>query len=98
MFAPCVGLEQKDKEYGFEVISIGSGMVDTSMQLAVRSKTSDEFAMADFFKQASEDGKLQEPSKVAEKIYAMLKLNQNLNILREREAKLAGNAPLELLN
>jgi len=28
--------------------------------------------MADFFKQAFEDGKLQEPSKVAEKIYTIL--------------------------
>ncbi len=72
MFAQCVGLEQKDKEYGVEVISIGPGMVDTSMQLAARSKASDKFAMADFFKQAFEDGKLQEPSKVAEKIYAIL--------------------------
>jgi benzil reductase ((S)-benzoin forming) len=73
MLAQCVGLEQKDKEYGFEVNSIGPGMVNTSMQLAVRSKTSDEFAMAGFFKQAFEDGKLQEPSKVAEKIYAILR-------------------------
>ena len=72
MFTQCVGLEQKDKEYGFEVNSIGPGMVDTSMQLAVRSKTSDEFAMADFFKQAFKDSKLQEPSKVAEKIYTIL--------------------------
>ena len=53
--------------------SIGPGMVDTSMQLAARSKTSDEFAMAAFFKQAFEEGRLQEPSKVAEKIYAILK-------------------------
>jgi benzil reductase ((S)-benzoin forming) len=73
MLAQCVGLEQKDKEHGFEVISIGPGMVDTSMQLAIRSKTSDEFAMADFFKQAFEDGKLQKPSKVAEKIYLILR-------------------------
>lgn len=29
---------------------------------------------------------------------ALLKLSQNLNILREREAKYAGNAPLDLLN
>lgn len=73
MLAQCVGLEQKDKEYGFEVNSIGPGMVNTSMQLAVRSKTSDEFAMADFFKQAVEDGKLQEPGIVAEKIYTILR-------------------------
>ena len=72
MFAQCVGLEQKNKEYGFEVIAIGPGMVDTSLQHAARSKTSDEFAMAGFFKQAFENGKLQEPSKVAEKIYVIL--------------------------
>lgn len=72
MFAQCVGLEQKNRENGFEVISIGPGMVDTPMQQAVRSKNSDEFAMVDFFKQAFEDGKLQEPGKVAEKIYTIL--------------------------
>ncbi len=33
-------------------------MVDTAMQLAVRSKASDEFAMANFFKQAFKDNKL----------------------------------------
>ncbi|HCB49762.1 MAG TPA: hypothetical protein DEP47_09610 [Chloroflexi bacterium] len=72
MFAQCVGLEQKNREYGFEVISIGPGMVDTSMQQAVRSKSSDEYAMADFFKQAFEDGRLQKPDNVAEKIYTIL--------------------------
>lgn len=72
MFAQCIGFEQRDKKYGFEVISIGPGMVETSMQKTARSKTSDEFAMADFFRQAFEDGKLQEPGKVAEKIYSIL--------------------------
>jgi benzil reductase ((S)-benzoin forming) len=72
MFAQCIGLEQKNRENGFEVLSIGPGMVDTSMQQAVRSKRSEEFAMADFFKQAFEDGKLQEPDKVAEKIFTIL--------------------------
>lgn len=72
MLAQCVGLEQKDKEFGFEVHTIGPGMVDTSMQQAIRSKTSDEFVMAGFFKQAFEDGKLQDPDKVAEKIYTIL--------------------------
>ena len=72
MFAQCVGLEQKNKEYGFEVICIGPGMVDTYMQQVARSKTIDEYAMADFFKQAFEDGKLQKPDIVAEKIYTIL--------------------------
>jgi benzil reductase ((S)-benzoin forming) len=72
MFAQCVGLEQKDKEYGFEMICIGPGIVDTSMQQTARSKSSDEYTMADFFKQAYEDGKLQKPNNVAEKIYTIL--------------------------
>lgn len=32
----------------------------------------DEFAMADYFKQAFKDGKLQKPEIVAEKIYTIL--------------------------
>jgi hypothetical protein len=47
-------------------------MVDTAMQQAARSKSSEEFAMADFFKQAYEEGKLQDPYEVAEKIYTIL--------------------------
>lgn len=72
MFGRCVGLEQEDKQHGFQVISIGPGMVDTSMQKAIRSKSSDEFAMADYFKQAHEDGKLQDPDIVAGKILTIL--------------------------
>ena len=72
MFAECIGLEQENNQNEFEVNSIGPGMVDTSMQRTVRSKPSDEFAMADFFKQAFEDGRLREPVEVAEKIYTIL--------------------------
>lgn len=72
MFAQCVGVEQKDRPGGFEVVSIGPGMVDTDMQLTVRSKSSEEFAMADFFKQAHADGQLQDPAAVAGKIVALL--------------------------
>jgi len=72
MFAQCVGLEQKNSESGFEVISIGPGMVDTSMQQAIRLKSSDEYESSDFFRQAFKDGKLQKPENVAEKIYAIL--------------------------
>jgi len=72
MFAQCVGLEQQDRPGGFEVVSIGPGMVDTDMQRTVRSKASDEFAMADFFKQAHAKGQLQDPANVAAKILALL--------------------------
>ena len=72
MFAQCLGLEQQDRDGGFEIVSIGPGMVDTDMQQTVRSKSSEEFAMADFFKQAHAEGKLQDPAAVAGKILAIL--------------------------
>jgi benzil reductase ((S)-benzoin forming) len=73
MFAQCVGLEQKDKEYGFEVITIGPGMVDTYMHQMARSKNKDEYIWADLCKQVYEEGKLQNPVDVAENIYFILK-------------------------
>jgi benzil reductase ((S)-benzoin forming) len=72
MFARCVGLEQNDQEYGFEVITIGPGMVDTYMQQVARSKTKEEYASADFMRQAFEQGMLEKPEVVAEKIYLIL--------------------------
>ncbi len=72
MLAQCVGLEQKDKAYGFEVITIGPGMVDTYIQQVARSKTSEEFAGSDYFRQAFEQGMIAKPDAVAEKIYRIL--------------------------
>jgi len=72
MFTQSVGIEQKDREFGFEVITIGVGMVDTAMQQTIRSKTAGEFAMADYFKRAFKDGQLEERGKAAEKIYTIL--------------------------
>ena len=72
MLAQCVGLEQKEKEYGFEVITIGPGMVDTYMQQVARSKTVEEYTSADFLRQAYEQGMLQKPEIVAEKIVTIL--------------------------
>jgi benzil reductase ((S)-benzoin forming) len=67
MLAQCVGLEQKDKEFCFEVITIGPGMVDTYMQQVARSKTVEEYASSDFCRQAFEQGMLEKAESVAEK-------------------------------
>ena len=72
MFGQVVGVEQADKEFGFEVNSIGPGMVETSMQQTVRSQPGDTFAMTGYFKQAFEEGKVQKPEVVADKIYTIL--------------------------
>lgn len=73
MFVQCVGLEQISTENLFEIVAIDPGMVNTSMQQAVRSKPSNEFAPAALFRQAFNDGKLQKPDDVARRIHAALR-------------------------
>jgi NAD(P)-dependent dehydrogenase (short-subunit alcohol dehydrogenase family) len=72
LFAQAVGLEQKDKEYGFEVITIGPGTVDTYMYQVARSKNKEDYLWVDLAKQMYEKGELEKPGKVAEKIYIIL--------------------------
>ena len=72
MFAQCVGNEQKEIEYGFEMITIGPGMVDTDMQQQARSQNKEDYVWVDIAKQVYEKGELQDPGEVAEKIYTIL--------------------------
>ncbi len=72
MFSRCVGGEQSDKESGFEVVSINPGMVETAMQELARSKTIEEFKMADFFREARETGKVRELEEVVGEIKTIL--------------------------
>jgi len=77
MFARCVGLEQGQKEGGFETVSINPGMVETSMQVTARSKTDGEFKMAPYFKEAHASGKVQELDPVVGKIAKVLMQHQD---------------------
>jgi benzil reductase ((S)-benzoin forming) len=77
MFAQCVALEQKDEEFGFEVITIGPGMVDTYMQQVARSKTVEEYPSAYLLKEAFDKGLLEKPETVAEKIVIILENKYN---------------------
>jgi benzil reductase ((S)-benzoin forming) len=72
MLAQCIGNEQKEIEHGFEVITIGPGMVDTYMQQVARLKTVEEYASSEFCRQAFEQGMLEKPEIVAEKIVTIL--------------------------
>ena len=72
MFSQCVGNEQKEKEYGCEMITIGPGMVDTSMQQEARSQNKEDYVWVYIAKQVFENGELQDPGEVAEKICVIL--------------------------
>lgn len=72
LFTQAVGGEQQSRENGVEVIAFNPGMVDTPMQEKSRSKSTEEFASAGFFKQAKEEGRLQERSDVIDKILTVI--------------------------
>lgn len=72
MFARCVGAEQEGREHGFEIVSLSPGMVETSMQQTARSKTAEEFAGADWFREAFASGRVQERGDVVGKMVKVL--------------------------
>ena len=76
MFTRAVGLEQQSIENGFEVVAFSPGMVETSMQKTIRSKTSQEFASADRFKQAKQMGRVQERSEIMDRLIALIEDHQ----------------------
>ena len=65
MFTRCVGVEQAGNENPIEIIAVDPGMVETEMQKTARGKSSDAFAMANFFKEAFTNGDLQSPEALA---------------------------------
>lgn len=58
MFTKCVGMEQGNDASPVELVAVDPGMVETEMQRTARGLTSDEFAMADYFRAAYTGGKL----------------------------------------
>lgn len=73
MLAQCISLEQTGKNAGVEIVSISPGMVETSMQQAMRKKPEDEFAQAAYFRQAAAERRVQPVEEVIDRIVTILR-------------------------
>jgi benzil reductase ((S)-benzoin forming) len=73
MFTKTVGLEQQQKQFPTTVISFSPGIMDTTMQTTIRSKTEKEFESVQTFQAYKEEGMLRTPTFVAEALLKFLK-------------------------
>ncbi|PCJ62130.1 MAG: hypothetical protein COA79_05430 [Planctomycetota bacterium] len=74
MFSKCIALEEKRKPFGANIYSISPGVIETTMQDTIRSKTIDEFPMINKFLDLKENNLLKSPQEVAEKFKAFIDL------------------------
>lgn len=71
MFTMTAGLELENNGSNSKVIAFSPGLMDTDMQVTIRSSSEDAFADVDTFKNYKESGSLRSPDTVAE---ALVKL------------------------
>lgn len=68
----CMALEQKNVPYPVVIVSFTPGVVDTSMQQAIRRATPEDFPDRERFITLAEEGKLLEPDSVSQVLISIL--------------------------
>jgi NAD(P)-dependent dehydrogenase (short-subunit alcohol dehydrogenase family) len=71
-FSRCVALEEALKTGGAKICSLAPGVIDTSMQLQLRSAPQDAFPDRDSFARLKTGGQLTEPGEAARRVLAWL--------------------------
>ncbi|MCO5259641.1 MAG: SDR family NAD(P)-dependent oxidoreductase [Crocinitomicaceae bacterium] len=72
MYAQTIYLEEKERGRNIKMYSVSPGVVDTDMQLKMRSVSSAKFSSADTYKTLKKNKELQNPEQIAEKIMCLL--------------------------
>jgi benzil reductase ((S)-benzoin forming) len=71
-FTRCVALEEAGKPNGARICSLAPGVIDTDMQVQLRSAEADQFADIGTFIGLKEKGALTSPSEAAARVLAVL--------------------------
>ena len=71
-FSSCVALEEASKPNGARIVSLAPGVIDTDMQVQLRSASSDDFPDAGNFAQLKSDGSLLSPQDAGARVLAWL--------------------------
>src|SRR5699024_28480 len=82
MYTKTVALEQVEKKTGHKIIAFSPGIMDTDMQGKIRESTYDEFIQIDTFKNYKEQNELRHPDTVADALYHILQVRNNLRMER----------------
>ncbi|MDP6200600.1 MAG: hypothetical protein QF531_07465, partial [Candidatus Poseidonia sp.] len=65
-------LAEEGEADNITAVSVAPGIVDTPMQLAIRSATEDDFPLRDNFVRYHEDGQLAQPETVARALFGLI--------------------------
>ena len=71
-FSSCVALEEAAKPHGAKIVSLAPGVIDTDMQVQLRSAASDDFPDVQRFAQLHSAGQLTSAQDAAERVLAWL--------------------------
>ena len=71
-FSNCVALEEASKPNGARIVSLAPGVIDTDMQVQLRSASRDDFPDAGNFAQLKSDGSLLSPQDAGARVLAWL--------------------------
>jgi NAD(P)-dependent dehydrogenase (short-subunit alcohol dehydrogenase family) len=71
-FTRCVALEEALKAYGAKVCSLAPGVIDTDMQVQLRSADAADFPDQDSFARLKSEGHLTSPEEAARHVLAHL--------------------------
>ena len=72
LFTACAAEEEKDKEFGVQLIAFSPGVMDTDMQATIRSSSQEDFKQLEDFVNFKKEGTLRPPAFVAEKLAEVL--------------------------
>lgn len=79
LFSSCIGVEQKTQAFPIKVISFAPGVVDTNMQVTIRSTKKEDFDAVTRFIDLKNNDQLLNPDFVANKLLELLASNQTEN-------------------
>lgn len=79
LFTSCIGVEQQEEQYPIKAISFAPGVVDTNMQVTIRSTKKAEFDAVTRFIDLKNNNQLLSPEFVAEKLLELLPSEQTVN-------------------
>lgn len=71
-FSNCVALEEAAKPHGARIVSLAPGVIDTDMQVHLRSAATEDFPDAGNFAKLKESGMLTSPEDAAARVLAWL--------------------------
>jgi len=72
MHSKVVSEEQKEQKHPIKILSVAPGIIDTDMQIEIRSSNPNDFKQLEYFKDLKSNFQLSNPSEIAKKLIQII--------------------------